>query len=124
MKLALGAMFWPLLCGFVAAVIVLMALSRRQAVEPEATPAATAQEGPLSSRLLPAPFEHGLLVSHAILAATIVVLLACRRDGSQTVKSLFEGTGHVDAQVISLVVTASCFSAGMPQVDLTENSFT
>lgn len=142
MRMALGAMFWPLLCGFVTAVIVLMALSRRQAVDPEGVPSAAAPEGPpqrwkallpplpvlmiflmlpglfLSS--LPAPFDHGLPVSHAMLASTIVVLLACRRDLSKTVKSFFEGMGYAYAQVISLVVTASCFIAGMTQVGLTD----
>ena len=69
---------------------------------------------------LPAPFEKGLPVSHAMILSTIVVLLVCRGELTAKVKAFFEGLGYAYANIISLVVTASCFIAGMTQVGLTD----
>lgn len=69
---------------------------------------------------LPAPFEKGLPVPFAMLAATMVVLLLNRREVAATVKAFFEGMGQGYAQVISLIVTASCFIAGITAVGLTD----
>ncbi len=69
---------------------------------------------------LPAPFTKGLPVSHAMLASTIIVLLLCRGELTAKVKAFFEGLGFAYAHVISLIVTASCFIAGLTQVGLTE----
>ncbi|WP_438481719.1 C4-dicarboxylate transporter DcuC [Oleiharenicola lentus] len=69
---------------------------------------------------LPAPFERGLPVPYAMLVSTIVVLLASWRGVSAIVKSFFEGMGQAYAQIISLIVTASCFIAGITAVGLTE----
>lgn len=145
MSMALGAMFWPLLCGFVTAVTVLLLLSRRGTAGAEASRPAESEVPPeappekwkallpplpvlmifvmlpgLFFKSLPAPFEHGLPVSHAMLISTIIVLLACRAEVSKTVKAFFEGMGYAYAQVISLIVTASCFIAGMTQLGLTD----
>jgi DcuC family C4-dicarboxylate transporter len=68
----------------------------------------------------PAPFEKGLPVPYAMLAATIVVLLANRREAAATVRSFFEGMGGAYAQIISLIMTASGFIAGITAVGLTE----
>lgn len=69
---------------------------------------------------LSAPFEKGLPVPFAMLAATMVVLVLNRREVAATVKAFFEGMGQGYAQVISLIVTASCFIAGISAVGLTD----
>ena len=159
MSVALEAMFLPLLAGFVTAVAVFVAMSRRSTssiaaaalatapaptasvtaaspssnTQPLAEPAAwKALLPPLPVALiflmmpgvffppLPAPFEKGLPVSHAMIASTIVLLLLCRRDASAHVKSFFEGLGYAYVHIISLVVTASCFIAGLTEVGLTD----
>lgn len=63
-------------------------------------------------------FEKGLPVSHAMLLATVIVLVACRSEASKTVKSFFEGMGYAFAQIISLIVTAACFIEGLGQMGL------
>jgi DcuC family C4-dicarboxylate transporter len=69
---------------------------------------------------LPAPFEKGLPVAHAMIGATIVVLLLCRGDVSQLAKKFCEGLGYAYANIITLIVTASCFIAGLTEVGLTD----
>ncbi len=144
MKMALGAMFWPLACGFVAAVIVFIIFSSRFGGKPGSASVAPVNEEPepgsrqnwkallpplpvlmifaflpgLFFSTPPAPFEKGLPVSHAMLASTIIVLLACRHDITKAVKAFFEGMGYAYANIISLVVTASCFIAGIGEVGL------
>jgi DcuC family C4-dicarboxylate transporter len=148
MKQAMGAMFWPLLGGFVTAVIVFALLTRRSAAGAAAQSAAPApavapfpSEKPqrwkallpplpvamiflmmpgLFFHALPAPFEKGLPVSHAMIVSTIIVLLLCRREVTACVKAFFEGLGYAYANVISLIVTASCFIAGMTEIGLTD----
>ncbi len=141
MKAALGAMFWPLLGGFGTAVTVFAWRTRRQ---PADLTSAIAPPPPAEGKrwkallpplplamifammpglifdALPAPFERGLPVSHAMLASTMIALLLCRGALTEKVKSFFEGLGFAYAHVISLVVTASCFIAGLTQVGLTE----
>jgi DcuC family C4-dicarboxylate transporter len=144
MNLVLNAMFLPLLCGFTTAVAVFTFSSNRDLAAAVTPPAesdanATAAEPrwkallpPLPVvaiflmlpgvffRSLPPPFENGLPVSHAMIASTIVVLLLCRDEVSKRVKSFFEGMGYAYANIISLIVTASCFIAGMTEVGLTD----
>ncbi|WP_221029305.1 C4-dicarboxylate transporter DcuC [Actomonas aquatica] len=69
---------------------------------------------------LPPPFEKGLPVPYAMLIALIVLLVLSRRDLSAVVKTFFEGMGSGFAQVISLIVTASCFIAGITAAGLTD----
>ncbi len=69
---------------------------------------------------LPPPFEKGLPVTYAMLIALIVLLVLSRRDLSAVVKTFFEGMGSGFAQVISLIVTASCFIAGITAAGLTD----
>lgn len=141
MKAALGAMFWPLLGGFGTAVTVFAWRTRRQ---PADLTSAIAPPPPAEGKrwkallpplplamifammpgvifdALPAPFERGLPVSHAMLVSTMIALLLCRGALTEKVKSFFEGLGFAYAHVISLIVTASCFIAGLTQVGLTE----
>jgi DcuC family C4-dicarboxylate transporter len=141
MKLALDAMFLPLLSGFVTAVGVFMAIeNRRDRVEaaPAEAPVDEVAQPWWKALLpplpvvaiflmmpgvffpaLPAPFEKGLPVAHAMLGATIVVLLLCRGDVSQLAKKFCEGLGYAYAHIITLIVTASCFIAGLTEVGLT-----
>lgn len=144
MKLALDAMFLPLLCGFITAVIVFTLKAARTIAAPVTPPAANADEAlPEPARwkallpplpviaiflmmpgvffpALPAPFEKGLPVSHAMVGATIIVLLLCRGDLSHLVKKFCEGVGYAYGNIITLIVTASCFIAGLTEVGLTE----
>ncbi|MDP3071205.1 MAG: C4-dicarboxylate transporter DcuC [Opitutaceae bacterium] len=142
MKQVLGAMAWPLLGGFATAVTVFSFLTRRQplggAAPPPAPPPPAAGQRwkallpPLPLAMifimmpglvfdaLPAPFTKGLPVSHAMLVSTIIVLLLCRDELTAKVKAFFEGLGFAYAHVISIIVTASCFIAGLTQVGLTE----
>ncbi len=142
MKQVLGAMFWPLLGGFATAVTVFSFMTRREPVDgpiPAAVPPLPDEVHYWKALLpplplvmifmmmpglvfpaLPAPFAKGLPVSHAMLASTIIVLLLCRGELTAKVKAFFEGLGFAYAHVISLIVTASCFIAGLTQVGLTE----
>ena len=162
MSVALEAMAFPLLAGFVTAVAVFVALSKRStstaaaALATAPAPAASAAPAISSGNFeplrappaepaawkallpplpvvliflmmpgvffppLPMPFEKGLPVSHAMIASTIVLLLLCRREASQHVKAFFEGMGYAYVHVISLVVTASFFIAGLTEVGLTD----
>src|SRR5471032_116959 len=137
MRLALDAMFLPLLGGFITAVTVFALIEnrgRRNAAAPtEPAPEEVAQPWwkallpPLPVvaiflmmpgvffPALPAPFEKGLPVSHAMIAATIVVLLLCRGDVSSLAKKFCEGLGYAYANIITLIVTASCFIAGLTE---------
>jgi DcuC family C4-dicarboxylate transporter len=69
---------------------------------------------------LPAPFDKGLPVSHAMLAGTIIVFLVHGREFSQLVRAFFEGMGYAYVHVISLIVTSSCFIAGLTAAGMTE----
>jgi DcuC family C4-dicarboxylate transporter len=69
---------------------------------------------------LPPPFEKGLPVLYAMLAGMILVLVLSRHEVSATAKAFFAGMGHAFAEVISLIVTASCFIAGISAVGSTE----
>ena len=140
MKLALNAMFLPLLCGFITAVTVFALRATRDsgAVAPvdkeelDEPPRWKALLPPLPViaiflmmpgvffPVLPAPFEKGLPVSHAMIGATIIVLALCWRDASKHAKSFFEGMGYAYANIISIVVTSSCFIAGLTAVGLTD----
>ena len=142
MKLALDAMFLPLLSGFLTAVTVFTMVENRggraAVAPPENTPDDVVQPWwkallpPLPVvaifvmmpgvffPTLPAPFEKGLPVSHAMIGATIVVLLLCRGEVSQLAKKFCEGLGYAYANIITLIVTASCFIAGLTEVGLTD----
>jgi DcuC family C4-dicarboxylate transporter len=142
MQAAMGAMFWPLLGGFATATALFAITTRREAAEVTAADVVSEETRTAGARwkaLLPplpvilifvflpgvvwstppAPFEHGLPVLHAMLAATLVVLVLCRREAMAGAKAFFEGMGYAYANIISLVVTASCFIAGMTAVGLT-----
>jgi len=69
---------------------------------------------------LPAPFDKGLPVAHAMLLGTIVVMLVHGRDYSQQVRTFFEGMGYGYVHVISLIVASSCFIAGLEAAGMTE----
>ncbi len=142
MKMALDAMFIPLLAGFLTAVAVFTFLENRArrstTASTEVAPDDVAQPWwkallpPLPVvaiflmmpgvffETLPAPFEKGLPVSHAMIAATIVVLLLCRGDVSGLAKKFCEGLGYAYGHIITLIVTASCFIAGLTAVGLTD----
>jgi DcuC family C4-dicarboxylate transporter len=140
----LGAMLPPVLAGFAVLVVVFTALNARTrtigATVGAVNSTAAAPAEPLWKAFmpplpvvmiflllpglffdhLPAPFEKGMPVPFAMLASTIVVLLASWRGVSAIVKSFFEGMGQAYAQIISLIMTASCFIAGITAVGLTE----
>jgi DcuC family C4-dicarboxylate transporter len=145
MNVAVGAMFWPLLGGFLTATALFAFTARREPMGVTTTPAAIVEEEadarparwkallpPLPMILIfvflpgvvwstpPAPFEKGLPVLHAMLGATLVVLALCPREALASAKAFFEGMGYAYANIVSLVVTASCFIAGMTAVGLTE----
>lgn len=145
MKLALDAMFLPLLGGFVAAAGVFSVTAGRESAA-AAGPAAVDEPDrdewwkallpplPVLSILAmmpgvlfatpPAPFEKGLPVAHAMVGATMLVLVLCRGGVSKHVKTFFEGMGYAYANVISLIVSASCFIAGLAQVGLIDRIVT
>lgn len=136
----LQTIFMPLLGGFIAAVILLMTFSRRTAPAAESSPPEPAGPihlgkallpplpvllifmmlpgGPLPA--LPAPYDKGLPVSHAMLIGVIAVLLVHRRELSQQTRQFFEGMGYAYVHIISIIVTASCFIAGLTQTGLTD----
>lgn len=143
MKLALDAMFIPLLAGFLTAVAVFTFVENRRRAraglvimeapsDEVAQPWWKALLPPLPViaiflmmpgvffPALPAPFEKGLPVSHAMIGATIIVMLLCRGDVSNLAKKFCEGLGYSYAHIITLIVTASCFIAGLTEVGLTE----
>lgn len=144
MKAALDAMAWPLVAGFLTAVAVFTLQSRRAPREADRGESGLASDEavgapvwkallpPLPVALiflslpgfifhsLPAPFERGMPVAYAMLASTILVLLCCRREVSATVKAFFEGMGYAYANVVSLIITSSCFIAGLTEVGLTD----
>jgi len=140
MHAALRAMSAPLVAGFATAVVVFAVWSWRR--HDGAASVATEEKKPpqlLKALLpplpilliflmlpgvffptLPPPFEKGLPVSHAMIAGTMIVLFVHRRDVSQQVKSFFEGMGYAYVHVISLIVTSSCFIAGLSATGMTE----
>jgi DcuC family C4-dicarboxylate transporter len=140
MHAALQAMFLPLLGGIATAVVLFALWTRREPAVPAPVTSdaskpiefAKALLPPLPISLvflmlpgvffpsLPPPFEKGLPVSHAMILGTMVVLLVHRRDISQQVKPFFEGMGYAYVNVISLIVTSSCFITGMTAVGLTD----
>jgi DcuC family C4-dicarboxylate transporter len=140
MHAALQAMFPPLAAGFATAVTVFAAWSwrRRDSGASSATQEKKPPEllkallPPLPILLiflmlpgvffppLPPPFEEGLPVSHAMIAGTMIVLLVHRRDFSQQVRSFFEGMGYAYVHVISLIITSSCFIAGLTVTGMTD----
>ncbi|MDB6168180.1 MAG: hypothetical protein JWM88_1044 [Verrucomicrobia bacterium] len=144
MKQVLDAIFLPLLAGFVTTVAAFALVSGRGSAAGEPVTAAAGMEAtapperwkallpPLPVILifammpgvffasLPPPFEKGLPVSHAMIFSTAVLLILTRRDVSAQVKAFFEGMGYAFVHVISLIITASCFIAGMTEVGLTD----
>ena len=141
----LGAMFPPLLCGFAVAVVTFTWLSRRAPMDIVAVnsfPSVDEQE-PIhffKALLPPLPvvliflmlptfnffpalrkiYDRGLPVPHAMLFATIVVLLVYHKELSARTKAFFDGMGFAYINVISLIVTASCFIEGMKALGLIE----
>jgi DcuC family C4-dicarboxylate transporter len=140
MRAVLEAIFAPLVSGFATAVLAFAVWSRPSRA------ASTERDAPIeqpSNRLkallpplpvllifamlpggllppLPAPFDKGLPVSHAMLVGTIVVLLVHRRDVSRQVQSFFEGMGYGYVHVISVIIASSCFIAGLTAAGMTD----
>lgn len=133
----LQGMFLPLLGGFVAAVLLFTLFSQRTAEAPATNPTVSCERVNLVKALLPplpvimiflmlpgSPWASalggkGLPVSHAMILATAIVLLVERKAVSNSVKCFFEGMGYAYVNVISIIITASCFIAGLTQVGLT-----
>lgn len=135
----------PVLAGFAGMVIFFTATNARERQAPAETSTDAAQldgaEEPLWKafmpplpvvlifvflpglffRDLPPPLNKGMPVPYAMLIATIVVVLSSWRGVSAIVKSFFEGMGQAYAQIIALIMTASCFIAGITAVGLTDH---
>ncbi len=145
MAIVLQQMLVPLVAGFLTATAMLTLQSRRAPLEDADAlqPAGADASSPIqiSKALLPplpivmiflmlpglnilpampAPYDKGLPVSHAMLISTAIVLLVYRREVSARTKIFFEGMGYAYVNVISLIITASCFIQGMKQVGLIE----
>jgi DcuC family C4-dicarboxylate transporter len=140
MHMVLQAMLAPLAAGFGTAVAVFAAWSWRRRDGSAPAPPEDSQPLSLAKALLPPlpilliflmlpgvffpalppPFEKGLPVAHAMIAGTMIVLLVHRREFSQLVKAFFEGMGYAYVHVISLIVTSSCFIAGLTATGMTD----
>src|SRR5262249_13708996 len=135
----------PELIGFVSAVSIFTILSRSKPKETVEVPATLITEinrdQPLNivkALLPPLPiamlfllqprfklvppilqlYPQGLPASHAMLISAMVALLGYRKDLSAQTKAFFEGTGFAYVNVISLIITATCFIKGMEVVGL------
>ena len=144
MKMAIESMFLPLLGGFGAAVVSFSLLSRRIPPMPEESVMNLVAESgsinyfkawlpPLPVLLLFASmpqvglippllklYPNGLPVPHAMLICAVLVLIVGGKEVSRLTREFFEGMGFAYVQVISLIITASCFIAGLRLVGLTE----
>ncbi len=60
-------------------------------------------------------YPDGFPVVHAMLLSTIVIAFVVRKDLSRLTKEFFEGLGYGYVQVISLIITASCFIESLKQ---------
>lgn len=144
MSQVLDVMFLPLLIGFAFAVAAFMLFSRRPpedkvqtnsfAVLDETKPVEwiKALMPPLPIALVflmqpgfaPFPllreFGPGLPVVHAMVACTAIVLLIHRKELSAQTRTFFDGMGYAYINVISLIITATCFIEGMKAVGLTQ----
>ena len=65
-------------------------------------------------------YPDGLPVSHAMIVSAMVALLAYRKDLSAQTRAFFDGAGFAYINVISLIVTATCFIKGLELVGLTQ----
>ncbi len=63
-------------------------------------------------------YPAGLPVPHAMLISTIIVFLIMNKELSKQTKAFFEGLGFAFTNVISLIITASCFITGLEAVGL------
>ncbi len=131
----IGMTVIPNLLSFAAATIVLTVLARRQ---PNALPdpsLAVVEERPsvLRAILPPLPvvlllllqpgldlipplfdvFPKGLPVSLVMLVCTGIVLVVTQANASHLTKEFFKGMGYAFTHVISLIVVAACFIAGL-----------
>lgn len=71
--------------------------------------------------LIPPLFEiypQGLPVAHVMISGTMLVLIAERKNISETAGEFFEGLGYGYAKVISLIIAATCLISGMEEVGL------
>jgi DcuC family C4-dicarboxylate transporter len=144
----LGRMFLPELVGFAAAVVTFTVMSRRPPTDtvnvPPSAMTDTGNDQPirLTRALLPplpiamlvllqprfllfpaalGIYPDGLPVSHAMLLSTMVALFVDRKDLSARTKVFFEGAGFAYVNVISLIITATCFIRGMEAAGLTQH---
>ncbi len=137
----LDAIFLPEAVGFAAAVLAFSLLNRREiptgAVDDAPAPTtrlnyAKAFLPPLPIALIflalpkwnlfPALLAHypdGLPVPHAMLIATGVAMVVNRSTLNHQTEQFFEGLGFAYTHVISLIIAASCFVAGVDASGLT-----
>ena len=59
-------------------------------------------------------------VPAAMLYGTILCLIVCRTDPSVGVKEFFKGMGHAYTSIVSILMAAGVFAAGMTTVGLTQ----
>lgn len=136
----LGAIVPPVLGGFAVLTAVFTAMNARGREIPAVVAAPSEAKEPLWKACmpplpvllififlpgvffdhLPAPVDKGLPVPFAMLVSTIAVLLLGRGAAIAATKAFFEGMGQAYAQIIALIITASCFIAGLTAVGLTE----
>jgi DcuC family C4-dicarboxylate transporter len=145
MSSVLDAVFLPELLGFLAAVVAFTVFSQRPPQDAvEQSPAAQVYESqpinivkaalpplPIAMLFLLQPRFHlfpplfklypeGLPVPHAMIVSLMVALLVHRKELSAPTKTFFEGMGVAYANVISLIIAATCFIEGMKAVGLVE----
>ncbi len=65
-------------------------------------------------------YPDGLPVVHAMLISTIITAVVARSELSKLTKEFFEGLGYGYVQVISLIITASCFIEALRQSQVME----
>ena len=141
----LNAMFAPLVVGFIAAVAVFMALSRRAPVEKvkamEFAPVdfsapvdwvkAALPPLPVALVFLALPgwnllpplnraFPGGLPVPLAMAVSGMVVLLVARGRVVELLNQFARGAGYAYVHIITLIIAASCFFVGMTAAGLTD----
>jgi DcuC family C4-dicarboxylate transporter len=54
-------------------------------------------------------YPDGLPISHAMIFSTILAMVLFRKELNQLTKNFFEGLGYGYTNVISLIITATCF---------------
>lgn len=138
----LDGIFLPEALGFATATLTLTLLHRRE-VPAETEGESTEGETPVHLvkaflpplpiamiflalpkwNLFPALLKHypdGLPVPHAMVISTAVAMLVNRGTLNEQTEQFFAGLGHAYAEVISRIIAASCFVAGVDASGLTQ----